>query len=90
MSLKNMCSIEKLAGQLISAIQKEWNEELGKSQAEESENVMYKAHDLLQAAKENNLSKFLDNLTITDYLGKIWVKNHSSVLPYIEKLESHV
>ena len=85
-----MCSIEKLAGKLISAIQKEWNLELGEPQADESENVMYKAHDLLQAAKENNFSQVLCGKTVTEYLGKDWVKNHTSVLLAIEELDSYV
>ena len=85
-----MCSIEKFAGKLISAIQKEWNLELGETRANKSENVMYKAHDLLQAAKANDFPQILCGKTVTEYLGKNWVKDHPSVILAIEELDSYV
>ena len=90
MPWKIMCSIEKLAGKLISVIQKEWNLELGEPQADESENVMYIAHDLLNAVKENNFPQILCGKTVTEYLGKDWVKDHPSVLLIIKELDSYV
>ena len=40
---------ERAAGRLILAIQKEWGLELGEPEAEQSELVMGRAHELLQA-----------------------------------------
>lgn len=80
--------IEAAAGMLISAIQKEWREELGEPQAEFSEQVINRAHDLLQAAKNNNLSSVLDSLTVKQYLGEIWVRKHQSVIASISHLQA--
>ena len=46
---------EIAAGRLILAIQKEWGLELGEPEAEQSELVMGRAHELLQA--RNAVSK---------------------------------
>ncbi|GGK66778.1 hypothetical protein [Amphritea balenae] len=77
---------EKAAGKLISAIQKEWGEELGFPIAEESEDVMGLAHSLLQARTSSKMKEVLDGATITQYLGEEWVSNHPSVIPAIESL----
>jgi len=85
-----MSTIEKLAGKLISAIQKEWGNEAGELCAEESEEVMYKAHDILQAYKSNELAKLLNGSSITIYLGIHWVEKHQLVKPYINEIESEL
>ena len=41
--------LRRAAGKLTSAIQKEWDDELGTDDAEESENVMHRSHDFIQA-----------------------------------------
>lgn len=46
---KSKTESEKAAGKLISAIQKEWIEEIELGCSEKSENVMNLAHTLLQA-----------------------------------------
>ena len=85
-----MSTIEKLAGKLISAIQKEWGNETGELCAEESEEVMYKAHDILQACKSNELTKLLHGSSITIYLGIDWIEKHQSVKPYINEIENQI
>ncbi|GAA3915662.1 hypothetical protein [Litoribacillus peritrichatus] len=85
-----MSTIEKLAGKLISAIQKEWGNETGELCAEESEDVMYRAHDILQACKSNELTKLLKGTSVTIYLGKDWVENHPSVKPFIKRIENEI
>ncbi len=82
-----MPPIETAAGKLISAIQKEWGKELGESSAEVSEDVMDKGHDLLQAAKKNKVTDVLEGLSISQYLGELWVRKHPSVKKYITALE---
>jgi len=82
--------LEKAAGKLISAIQKEWGEELGESTAEVSEDVIGRGHDLLQAAKNNEVLNVLRGLSVTQYLGELWVHRHPSVKEYIAKFEQEL
>ncbi len=84
---KRRTAAEAAAGKLISAIQKEWGEELGEPTADEGEDVMGKGHDLLKAAKESELRKLLSGRTVTEFLGRSWVEGHRSVIPAIEALE---
>src|SRR5690606_25118022 len=50
---------EKAAGKLISAIQKEWHEEVGEKAGEETEELIGKAHDILQARNANKMRAVL-------------------------------
>jgi len=79
--------IEKAAGRLISAIQKEWGDELGESTAEVGEDVMDKGHVLLQAAKNNEVLGVLKGRSVTQYLGELWVRRHPSVEEFIADFE---
>jgi len=74
------------ADKLISAIQKEWGEELGESVAEVTEQIMDLAHELLQAHTAQAMAFILGSRTITQYLGELWVELHPSVVPAIAKL----
>jgi hypothetical protein len=47
---RNRTALEQAAGKLILRIQQEWMQELGEPAAADSEQVMNRAHDLLQAA----------------------------------------
>lgn len=87
---KKKTPIEKAAGKLISAIQKEWGEELGESTAEVSEDVIGKGHDLLQAAKKDEVTNILGGLNVSQYLGELWVRRHPSVKEYITALEKEL
>jgi hypothetical protein len=77
--------IEWAAGKLISAIQKEWAQELGTDAARESEVVLEKAHDLLQGTKGASLSSTLGNKSILQFIGPDWVAMHPSVAPFVEQ-----
>jgi hypothetical protein len=81
-------AIEVSAGQLILAIDKEWHSELGTSAAEASEDVVGRAHELLQAAKSNSILSSLGGLSIAEFLGPCWVSDHPRVQPAIETLEA--
>lgn len=65
-------------------------EELGESTAEVSEDVMGKGHDLLQVAKNNEVFGVLCGLSVTQYLGELWVRRHPSVKEYIAKFENEL
>ena len=69
----------KAEGKLISAIQREWGEEIGDTTAAVSEEVMYSAHSLLQAENAEQMKAVLSGRSIEEYLGEIWVKRHPSV-----------
>jgi hypothetical protein len=74
-------TIEALAGHLILAIQREWHAEAGEAIAAESEDVMGRAHALLQAAKTNDLATALGKRSVEEYLGSAWLSTHPAVVP---------
>jgi hypothetical protein len=84
---KKKSPLEHAAGKLISAIQKEWGKELGESTAKVSEEVIGKGHDLLQASSSNEVTKMLCGMSVTQYLGELWVRRHPLVKEYIEDFE---
>jgi DNA-binding transcriptional LysR family regulator len=80
--------LEIAAGKLISAIQREWSAEAGELSAPASEEVMHSSHTLLAAAKAGSLVSVVGSGTVSEYLGKEWVKAHPRVWPHIQVLES--
>jgi len=85
---KHRTDLEKAAGQLISAVQKEWGDVVGEPGAEVSEEVMHNCHALLQAAKTvDDLAHELDGRSVMGYLGRSWVRLHPDVLPAIRSFE---
>jgi hypothetical protein len=85
---KERTAIEAAAGKLISAVQREWGAEAGTPEEKLSEQVLYRAHDLLQSAKADSLCAKLGSHGVADYLGASWVGQHLSVMPMIKELES--
>lgn len=85
---KNRSEIEQAAGKLVSAIQKEWGNDLGEIHAELSEDAVNSAHDLLQAGSTEEIRKLLGTRNVTQFLGEIWVRRHPAVKPAIEYLEA--
>jgi len=81
--------LEKAAGKLISAIQREWTAELGDPQADASEAVIHVSHSLLQAASAcGSISSVIGEGSVSRFLGQAWVDVHANVLPSIHALES--
>lgn len=80
--------LEAAAGELISAIQKEWGAETGGPMSEASEEVMHTSHDLLQAAKKGSIASVLGSSTVAEFLGEEWVHAHPRVWPHIQVLEA--
>ena len=79
---------ESAAGRLILAIQKEWWLELGEPQAEQSELVMGRAHELLQARNAVSMLSVLGSKSVAEFLGESWLQSHKGVNPSIYELES--
>jgi hypothetical protein len=81
--------LEKAAGKLISAIQREWIEELSDPQAHGSEEVMHASHSLLQAASASGpIGGVIGQGSVAAFLGQAWVDANPSVLPSVRALES--
>jgi hypothetical protein len=79
--------LQVAAGKLILAIQKEWRKESGESTSGFSENVMYAAHDFLQAGTLDGIRKLLGPMSVQQYLGEVWVQRHPNVKPAIAVIE---
>ena len=79
---------ESAAGRLILAIQKEWWLELGEPQAEQSELVMGRAHELLQARNAVSMLSVLGSKSVAEFLGESWLQSHKGVKLSICELES--
>ena len=80
--------IQRAAGKLTSAIQKEWCEETGEPEAEYSEEVMNRSHAYLKAKTQEDLRRALAGKSVSEYLGEGWIAKHPSVKPFIQDLES--
>jgi hypothetical protein len=81
--------LERAAGKLISAIQREWTAELGEPQADVSEAVMHESHSLLQAASASgSIAGVIGQGSVSEFLGQAWVDAHPNVLLSIRALES--
>ena len=85
---KQKTELQKALGKLISAIQKEWGEQLGETTAADlSEDVMDLAHTLLQAKTVEGVKDVLGPLTIQQYLGDVWVQGHPKIKKCIGEVE---
>lgn len=88
---KARSELEKAAGKLISAIQKEWSDEAGLDCAAESEEVLHRSHTLLQASKGNSFDlSVLNGGSIAQLLGAQWVGRHPRVIPAIKELHQRI
>ena len=72
---------------MVSAVRKEWGEALGTEAAPEAEEVMSRAHDLLQADSSEALVRLLDGRSCADHLGADWIRAHPSVWPALRAFE---
>lgn len=85
---KNKSEYEKAVGKLISAIQKEWGNELGGINPDFSQRVMDLAHNLLQARTPESARKLLGSLSVRQYLGDVWVQSHPNLVAPIVAVEN--
>ena len=83
---RNRTALEKAAGKLILRIQQEWMQELGEPAAADSEQVMNRAHDLLQAASTGRFGHRLQQQAIEKFLGREWLRKHPEIQPFINDL----
>jgi hypothetical protein len=84
---KKKTDLQRAAGKLISAIQKEWGTETGEPNVDFSERVMDSAHDLLQADGPHAIKELLGARTVRQYLGDVWVQRHPSVMSAVVAFE---
>lgn len=77
-------------GKLISAIQKEWLGEAGTTVAALSEDVLGAAHRLLIARDPLGAREIMSGLSVSAYLGELWVRRHPSVRPFIVEVEKQL
>jgi len=83
--------LEREIGKLIVAVQQEWNRHAGEDGIwQESEQVMYRSHDLLKQAKAENLQSFLADRTVSQFLGESWLKRHPQVMRFVRPIEKSV
>ncbi len=61
-------------------------QELGEPAAEDSEQVMNRAHDLLVAASAGRLVQALQQQSIEEFLGREWLRKHPGIQPFINDL----
>lgn len=85
---RNRSPLEVAAGNLISAIQREWQAEAGEPASVVSEGVMNSSHALLQAAKAGSIARAIGSGSVSEFLGKQWVQSHPRVWPHIQVLEA--
>ena len=83
---RSRTTLEQAAGKLILRIQQEWMQELGEPAAEDSEQVMNRAHDLLVAASAGRLDQGLQQQSIEEFLGREWLRRHPEVQPFVNAL----
>ena len=83
---RSRTALEKAAGKLILRIQQEWMLELGEPAAADSEHVMNRAHDLLQAASAGRPGLGLQQQSIEEFLGRKWLCKHPGIQPFINDL----
>jgi hypothetical protein len=71
------------AGKLILAIRKEWSEAAGEPDALIAQQVMDRAHTLLQASQSSSVANLLDGRSVAEYLDPVWIETHPSVQPSV-------
>lgn len=73
--------------ELISALRKQWEEEIMKPEALFTQATLAKAQQLLSAARDGTLVELLASVPLERYLGENWVSANPWVKPYLEKIE---
>ena len=76
------------AGKLILAIQKERSEVVGEPDAESAQQVMDRAHVILQASQSSVVLNLLDGRSVAEFLDPVWVEKHPAVEASIAALVS--
>jgi hypothetical protein len=84
---KQRSELEAAAGQLILAVQKEWESDFFEGSGPENESVMGTCHELLQAAKANSIASLLAGRSVAQYLGESWVGRHPRVIPAVKQVQ---
>lgn len=80
--------LETAAGQLVSAIQREWSAEAGGPCSDLTEEVIRSSHQLLKAARTGSLAGVVGQRSVSEFLGRRWVNAHPWVWPHVQVLEA--
>jgi hypothetical protein len=75
---------------LISAIQRQWMEQLGEPEAPLSEAAMHRAHKLLTAAQEGRAAAALAGGSVADFLGRDWLDAQPWAGPHVQKIQAAI
>jgi hypothetical protein len=81
------------AGQLsklISALQKQWREELGGPEAPATEAALKRAQDLLTAVRDGSAPRLLAESTVHGYLGEAWLTANPWAGPHVQRIEAAI
>jgi hypothetical protein len=81
------------AGQLsklISALQKQWREELGGQEATATEAVLRKAQTLLTAVRDGTILRLLADGPLERHLGETWLNANAWAKPHVQKIEAAI
>jgi len=87
---KTRTELERAAGKLISAIQKQWIAKAGEPGSAVSEEAMHNCQYLLAASKDGTLKAVLRGGSVADFIGRAWVQRHPEVRPAILVLEAQL
>ncbi len=79
-----------MLGKLISQVQKEWVEDVGLRESEISEEVLSRSGRLLGAGTPEDIRKLIEPLTMTQYLGEVWVQGHPKVKAKVIEIERYI
>lgn len=72
---------------LISAIRKQWREELGGSEAPATESALRNVQDLLTAVRDGSIMSLLAQDSIARHLGEDWLACNPWAQPHVRKIE---
>ncbi|MGE0356206.1 MAG: hypothetical protein AB7P08_04755 [Burkholderiales bacterium] len=84
---KHRSELEAAAGQLVLAVQKEWERDFDGGDMPSHEAAVSASHELLVAAKSGSIDAVLSGRSVATYLGESWVGRHSMVIPFIKRLQ---
>jgi hypothetical protein len=84
---RNRAATGRAAGKLISAIQREWNMEIGEAMPMPPNTPWVSRMASFQAVSQGRLEQELNDRAITNHIGAPWIKRHPAVAQAIQALE---
>lgn len=81
---------EKLAGKLISQIQKIWADQVGDPLSDITEVKIGLGHTLLQARCASKMKDLLGGKSVMEFLGEEWLRENPSIQPIANTLNRSI